>query len=68
MMYADILRQFAAEGIAAARDAHGDNMPPAVVVWDFMRTWWDEIEEPALAYLPEEMPEEFKRMYEEGIL
>jgi hypothetical protein len=64
-IYDDIVVTAAREAAGAATDAHGEgNAPPAIVAYDFIRTLWNDLDEPAAAYLTEQMPVEFATEYD----
>ena len=64
-IYEDIILTAAREAAGAATDAHGaGNEPPAIVAYDFIRTLWEDLDEPADAYLTEQMPVEFATEYD----
>jgi len=66
-LYEEILLAAAKEA-AAATDAHGAGYEPAAeMAYDFIREIWLEVDEPAAAYLPEEMPTEFEAAYEAAL-
>ena len=67
-LYEDILMAAAKEAAEAATDAHGAGYEPAAeIAYDFIREIWLEVDEPAAAFLPEEMPTEFEAAYEAAL-
>ena len=63
-MYEEILQTAANEAAASATDAFGaGGEPPAAVAYEFIRTVWEDSDEPAVVYLPDEMPAQFATAY-----
>lgn len=63
-MYEEILQTAANEAAASATDAFGAGCePPAAVAYEFIRTLWEDTDEPAVVYLPDEMPAPFATAY-----
>ena len=67
-LYEETLKAAAREAAEAATDAHGAGYEPAAwFAYEFIREVWLETDEPAAAYLPEEMPTEFEAAYEAAL-
>ena len=67
-LYEEILKAAAEEAAQAATDAHGaGNEPEAWLAYEFIVDVWAFAEEPALVYLPVDMPSEFEAAYEAAL-
>jgi hypothetical protein len=67
-VYEEILKAAAEEAAEAATNAFGrGEEPSACMAYDFILQVWDGADEPALAYLPAEMPPEFEAAYEAAL-
>jgi hypothetical protein len=67
-VYEEIVKEAAREAAASATDAHGaGNEPEAWFAYEFIAEVWAETDEASLAYLPTEMPTEFKAAYEAAL-
>ena len=67
-IYEEILKTAAKEAAALATDSHGAGLEPgAALAYEAIVDMWGDVDEPAGAYLPTEMPAEFEAAYEAAL-